>query len=145
MGPVTPAVNAAARYQSVYCLTQYGYQPRMLSGWVSLSEETAGAAAGAFRWNLRIGPSSDSISPRSSEKDDDDEARMTNDEGRPDARITKERSDASFSHSDFVIPSSLDICHSSFLHTRTPGSLSEIVSDNDRTHRFQEGNLPGGL
>ena len=146
MGPVAPAVNAAARYQSVYCLTQYGYQPRMLSGLGQLIRGDRRCRCWGFSLELanRV-PSLDSISPRSSEKDDDDEARMTNDEGRPDARITKERSDASFSHSDFVIPSSLDICHSSFLHTRTPGSLSEIMSDSDRTHRFAEGNLPGGL
>ena len=33
----------------------------------------------------------------------------------------------------------------SFLHTRTQRSLFEIISDRERTHRFQEGNLPGGL
>ncbi len=82
---------------------------------------------------------------RTSKTDDNDEVRITNDEERPNARVTKERSDASFRHLDFVIPSSLDICHSSFLHTRTPGSLSEMISDSERTHRFQEGNLPGGL
>src|ERR1700686_1108808 len=77
----------------------------------------------AFRWNLRLGHSLDSISPRSSEADDNDEARMTNDEGRPNARITKERSDASFRHSDLL-----------FLHTRTRHSLSEIINDSARTH-----------
>jgi (E)-4-hydroxy-3-methylbut-2-enyl-diphosphate synthase len=39
-----------------------------------------------------------------------DEARMTNDEGSPNDQMTK-------SGSGFVIPSSLDIRHSSFLHT----------------------------
>jgi (E)-4-hydroxy-3-methylbut-2-enyl-diphosphate synthase len=39
-----------------------------------------------------------------------DEARMTNDEGSSNDRMTK-------SDSDFVIPSSFDIRHSSFLHT----------------------------
>ena len=45
-----------------------------------------------------------------------DEARMTNDEGSPNAQVTKEQA-SSLRHSDFVIPSSLDIRHSSFLDT----------------------------
>jgi len=45
-----------------------------------------------------------------------DEARMTNDEGSPNDRMTKEQA-SSLRHSDFVIPSSLDIGHSSFLVT----------------------------
>jgi len=47
-----------------------------------------------------------------------DEARMTNDERSPNARMTKERAKRSHRHLDFVIPSSLDIRHSSL-----PGSL----------------------
>jgi ribonuclease D len=39
---------------------------------------------------------------------------MTNDEGTTNARITKQRSGGVRRHSDFVIPSSLDIRHSSF-------------------------------
>jgi len=42
--------------------------------------------------------------------------RMTNDEGSPNDRMTKEQA-SSLRHSDFVIPSSLDIGHSSFLVT----------------------------
>jgi ribonuclease D len=47
-----------------------------------------------------------------------DEARMTNDERSPNARMTKERAKRSHRHLDFVIPLSLDIRHSSL-----PGSL----------------------
>jgi (E)-4-hydroxy-3-methylbut-2-enyl-diphosphate synthase len=46
-----------------------------------------------------------------------DEARMTNDEGSPNDRMTKGKADTSLPHSGFVIPSSLDIRHSSFLQT----------------------------
>jgi (E)-4-hydroxy-3-methylbut-2-enyl-diphosphate synthase len=45
-----------------------------------------------------------------------DEARMTNDERSPNDRMTKEQTESGVRHSDFVIPSSLDIRHSSFLH-----------------------------
>ena len=45
-----------------------------------------------------------------------DEARRTKDEGSPKAQMTKEQA-SNLRHSDFVIPSSLDIRHSSFLHT----------------------------
>src|SRR5207247_4547443 len=45
-----------------------------------------------------------------------DEARMTNDERNPNEPITQEQPDASVPVSGFVIPSSLDIRHSSFLH-----------------------------
>jgi len=48
---------------------------------------------------------------------ENDEARMTNDEGSPNDQMTKRKADTSLRHSDFVIPSSLDISHSSFLHT----------------------------
>ena len=41
---------------------------------------------------------------------------MTNDEGSPNDRMTKEQA-SNVRHSDFVIPSSLDIRHSSFLQT----------------------------
>jgi len=56
-------------------------------------------------------------------------------------------SDALALQCQFVIQicHSLVIRHSSFLHTRIRRSLFEIVSDSERTHRFQEGNLPGGL
>jgi (E)-4-hydroxy-3-methylbut-2-enyl-diphosphate synthase len=47
---------------------------------------------------------------------ENDEARMTNDEGSTNAQMTKEQA-SSLRHSDFVIPSSLDIRHSSFLQT----------------------------
>ena len=46
-----------------------------------------------------------------------DEARMTNDEWSANDPITKQQPDASVRASDFVIPSSLDIRHSSFLNT----------------------------
>src|SRR6266404_5368768 len=45
-----------------------------------------------------------------------DEARMTNDERSTNAQMTKEQA-SSLRHLDFVIPSSLDIGHSSFLDT----------------------------
>jgi (E)-4-hydroxy-3-methylbut-2-enyl-diphosphate synthase len=53
-----------------------------------------------------------------------DEARMTNDEASPNDRITK-------SGSDFVIPSSLDIRHSSFLETLLTAStnLGSLLCD----------------
>jgi hypothetical protein len=38
-----------------------------------------------------------------------DEALMTNDEGSPNAQMTKERAGTFFRHSDFVIPSSFVI------------------------------------
>jgi ribonuclease D len=41
-----------------------------------------------------------------------DDAQMTNDEGRPNDQTTKRRSETS-RHSGFVIPSSSDVCHSS--------------------------------
>jgi (E)-4-hydroxy-3-methylbut-2-enyl-diphosphate synthase len=44
-----------------------------------------------------------------------DEARMTNDERSPNDRMTKEQTESGVRHSDFVIPSSLDIRPSSFL------------------------------
>jgi hypothetical protein len=43
-----------------------------------------------------------------------DEARMTNDERSTNTQMIKQRSDRSALQSDFVIPSSLDIRHSSF-------------------------------
>jgi (E)-4-hydroxy-3-methylbut-2-enyl-diphosphate synthase len=46
-----------------------------------------------------------------------DEARMTNDEWSANDPITKQQPDASVRASDFVMPSSLDIRHSSFLNT----------------------------
>ena len=46
-----------------------------------------------------------------------DEARRTKDKGRANAQIKAEPSDTAFDPSDFVIPSSLDIGHLSFLDT----------------------------
>jgi (E)-4-hydroxy-3-methylbut-2-enyl-diphosphate synthase len=48
---------------------------------------------------------------------ENDEARMTNDERNPNDQMTKEQTHSAVRDSDFVIPSSLDIRHSSFLHT----------------------------
>jgi (E)-4-hydroxy-3-methylbut-2-enyl-diphosphate synthase len=45
-----------------------------------------------------------------------DEARMTNDEGSPNDRMTKGKADTSLPHSGFVIPSTFDLRPSSFLH-----------------------------
>jgi (E)-4-hydroxy-3-methylbut-2-enyl-diphosphate synthase len=53
-----------------------------------------------------------------------DEAGMTNDEGSPSAQMTKEQSDDSSLRSGFGIPSSLDIRHSSFLHTLLTASTN---------------------
>jgi hypothetical protein len=44
-------------------------------------------------------------------KEKNDEARMTNDEGSLNAQMTKEQAALSSLHSDFVIPSALDIPH----------------------------------
>jgi len=46
-----------------------------------------------------------------------DEAPKTNDEVSSNDQMTKRKADTSLRHSDFVIPSSLDIRHSSFLQT----------------------------
>ena len=53
---------------------------------------------------------------------------MTNDEGSMNARITKGRGET-LSHSDFVIPSSLDIRHSSFSSPliSTGAQLAELL------------------
>jgi len=48
---------------------------------------------------------------------ENDEGRMTNDERSTNAQLTKEQSSSSVRHSDFVIPSTFDIRHSTFLHT----------------------------
>jgi ribonuclease D len=58
-----------------------------------------------------------------------DEARMTNDEGSPNARTTKGHSETS-SHSDLVIPSSLDLRHSSLPTSpiASAAQLAELVS-----------------
>jgi (E)-4-hydroxy-3-methylbut-2-enyl-diphosphate synthase len=53
-----------------------------------------------------------------------DEARMANDERNPNDRTTKGKSEASVRASDFVIPSSLDIRHSSFLDTLLTASTN---------------------
>jgi (E)-4-hydroxy-3-methylbut-2-enyl-diphosphate synthase len=53
-----------------------------------------------------------------------DEALMTNDERNPNDRMTEGKSEASVRASDFVIPSSLDIRHSSFLETLLTASTN---------------------
>jgi ribonuclease D len=55
---------------------------------------------------------------------------MTNDEGNANAQITKERSETSSRHSDFVIPSSLDIRHSSLSEEliTTPAQLEGLLA-----------------
>jgi len=53
-----------------------------------------------------------------------DEARMTNDERNPNDRMTEVKSGASVRASDFVIPSSLVISHSSFLDTLLTASTN---------------------
>ena len=57
-----------------------------------------------------------------------DEARMTNDEGSTNARITKQESQRPHRHPGFVIPSSIDI-HSSFQSSiiATDAQLAELV------------------
>lgn len=50
---------------------------------------------------------------------ENDEARMTNNDRRPNERMTK-------SGSGFVIPSSLDIRHTSFLHASRRGGLTPL-------------------
>jgi len=55
---------------------------------------------------------------------ENDEARMTNDERSPNNRMTREQPEASIRASSFVIPSSLDIRHSSFLHTLLTASTN---------------------
>jgi (E)-4-hydroxy-3-methylbut-2-enyl-diphosphate synthase len=53
-----------------------------------------------------------------------DEARMTNDETSPNDQMAKGKTDSSLRHSDFVVPSSLDIGHSSFLDTLLKASTN---------------------
>jgi ribonuclease D len=62
---------------------------------------------------------------------------MTNDEGNPNAQITKERSEISSRHSDFVIPSSLDIRHSSLSEKliATPAQLEELLAQIEPVDR----------
>ena len=55
---------------------------------------------------------------------DNDEARMTNDERNPNEQMPKEGAEASICASDFVIPSSLDLRHSSFLGTLLTASTN---------------------
>jgi Enzyme involved in the deoxyxylulose pathway of isoprenoid biosynthesis len=55
---------------------------------------------------------------------ENDEAGMSNDERSPNERMTKEQPEASIRASGFVIPSSLDIRHSSFLHTLLTASTN---------------------
>jgi (E)-4-hydroxy-3-methylbut-2-enyl-diphosphate synthase len=55
---------------------------------------------------------------------ENDQARMTNDERSPNDRRTEEQPEASIRASGFVIPSSLDIRHSSFLGTLLTASTN---------------------
>ncbi len=55
---------------------------------------------------------------------ENDEARMTDDERSPNDRMTRVQPEASLRASGFVIPSSLDIGHSSFLHTLLAASTN---------------------
>ena len=57
------------------------------------------------------------LSRLSAANEGNDEARMTNDERSPNDRMTREQMEGDVRHSDFGIPSSLDIGHSSFLDT----------------------------
>jgi ribonuclease D len=54
---------------------------------------------------------------------------MTNDEGNPNAQMTRQRAKRAIRHSDFVIPSSLNIRHSSFQSgvVATNAELAELV------------------
>jgi ribonuclease D len=58
-----------------------------------------------------------------------DEARIPNDEGSTNAQMTKQGLDHAIRHSDLVIPSSLDIRHSSFSGTpiTSTGQLPELI------------------
>jgi (E)-4-hydroxy-3-methylbut-2-enyl-diphosphate synthase len=60
-----------------------------------------------------------------------DEARMTNDGKKRNDRMTEAKSEASNRASDFVIPSSLDIRHSSFLETllTTSTNIGSLLCD----------------
>jgi (E)-4-hydroxy-3-methylbut-2-enyl-diphosphate synthase len=55
---------------------------------------------------------------------DNDEARMTNDERNPNEQMPEEGAEASIRASDFVISSSLDLRHSSFLETLLTASTN---------------------
>ncbi len=61
---------------------------------------------------------------------ENDEARMTDDERSPNDRMTRVQPEASLRASGFVIPSSLDIGHSSFLHTLLAASTNIGLSYN---------------
>jgi ribonuclease D len=65
-----------------------------------------------------------------------DKARMTNDEGNTNARITKQESQRPHRHPGFVIPSSLDI-HSSFQSSiiATDAQLAELVPQINAARR----------
>src|SRR5207237_603718 len=58
-----------------------------------------------------------------------DEARMRNDERSPNAQMTNKRSETSPPHSDFIIPSSLKISHSSFSRgpIATAAKMAELI------------------
>src|SRR5262249_23700515 len=62
---------------------------------------------------------------------------MTNDEGSTNDRITKQESHPQHRHSDFVIPSSLDIRHSSFRSTviATDAQLTELLRNINAAKR----------
>jgi len=68
---------------------------------------------------------------------ENDEARMTNDEGSVNAKMTKQQPDRGSRHPDFVIPSSLDIRHSSLPSglVATDARLAELVEKIDTADR----------
>jgi ribonuclease D len=68
---------------------------------------------------------------------ENDESRMTNDERSTNVQMTKRASQSSTRDSDFVIPSSLDIRHSSLARglIRTSEQLNELISHLDRHDR----------
>ena len=67
----------------------------------------------------------------------DDEARMTNDDRSPNALVSKELSEPAHPHSDFVVPSSLDIRQSSFRSDviATDADLSELLKKVEAADR----------
>ena len=66
-----------------------------------------------------------------------DEARMTNDEGTPNAQMTKQRSERVRGHSDFVIPSGFVIRHSSLQSgpIRSDGELAALIGQISAANR----------
>ncbi len=68
---------------------------------------------------------------------ENDEPRMTNDEGSVNAKMTKQQPEQGSRHPDFVIPSSLDIRHSSLPSglVATDARLAELVEKIDTADR----------